>query len=90
MPLLVGLDATKLYTTLTTYKSKRCGNFFLVKPGAPQESAFYLAQKGGLCKDADTSKKPLDQMPFGCSDGCTPDDYLEGVRQWIANGAKTP
>jgi hypothetical protein len=26
-------------------------------------------------------------MPLGCVDNCTPADYLEGVRQWIANGA---
>jgi hypothetical protein len=26
-------------------------------------------------------------MPFGCVDQCTPPDYLEGIRQWILNGA---
>jgi len=26
-------------------------------------------------------------MPFGCMDQCTPPDYLEGIRQWILNGA---
>ena len=51
----------------------------LVKPCAPEESAFYVAQKG-TCGD-------VPQMPFGCLpefDNCTPADKLEGIRQWIA------
>jgi len=75
------VDEAKLYSTLTTYVSQRCGNRLLVKPGSPEESAFYLAQKG-LCGTN------LPQMPLGCVDSCTPSDYLEGVRQWIANGAR--
>jgi len=74
------VDEPKLYSTLTTYVSLRCGNRLLVKPGSPQESAFYLAQHGRCGTD-------LPQMPLGCVDNCTPSDYLEGVRQWIANGA---
>jgi hypothetical protein len=74
------VDEAKLYTTLTTYVAQRCGNRLLVKPGAPEESAFYLAQHA-LCGTN------LPQMPLGCVDNCTPPDYLEGVRQWIANGA---
>jgi hypothetical protein len=74
------VDEAKLYSTLTTYVAQRCGNRLLVKPGSPDESAFYLAQKG-LCGTN------LPQMPLGCVDNCTPPDYLEGVRQWIANGA---
>ena len=57
----------------------------LVKPCAPEESAFYLAQMG-QCGD-------LAQMPFGCDpkyDNCTPAEKLEGLRQWIANGAHAP
>lgn len=79
-PTLVGLDDDKLYMTLTSYVSKLCGNRLLVKAGFPQESAFYLAQ-------ADLCGMTLPQMPFGCVDNCTPPDYLEGVRQWIVNGA---
>ena len=52
----------------------------LVRPGSPEESSFLLVQRGGACG-------ALDQMPFGCVDTCTPPDYLEAVRQWIANGA---
>ena len=74
------VDEAKLHSTLTTYVSQLCGNRTLVKPGSPEESAFYLAQKG-LCGTN------LPQMPLGCVDNCTPADYLEGVRQWIANGA---
>ena len=80
-PVLLGVDNGALYTTLKTYVVKDCGNRLLVKPGAPQDSAFYLAQKG-QCGST------IPQMPLGCSeDNCTPQDYLEGVRQWIANGA---
>jgi hypothetical protein len=78
MPMMVD-DAT-LYTTLTTYKATKCGNRLLVKPGAPQESAFYLAQ-AAMCGST------LARMPSGCVDNCTPDEYLEGIRQWIAAGA---
>lgn len=74
------VDDAKLYSTLMTFVSKRCGNRVLVKPRTPEDSAFYLAQ-AGLCGDT------LPRMPFGCVDRCTPQDYLEGVRQWIQNGA---
>lgn len=77
-PMLVD-DAT-LYTTLTTYKAAKCGNRVLVKPGAPAESAFYLAQ-AAMCGAT------LARMPSGCVDNCTPPDYLEGIRQWIVAGA---
>ena len=79
-PTIVGLTDAKLYTTLTTFVSKLCGNRVLVKPSSPDQSAFYLAQKG-LCGSF------LPQMPLGCVDSCTPSDYLDGVQQWIANGA---
>jgi hypothetical protein len=82
-PSMVGLSDAKLYTTLTTFVSKLCGNRVLVKPGSPDQSAFYLAQEG-QCGDA------LPQMPLGCVDTCTPPDYLDGIRQWIANGAPQP
>lgn len=89
-PFLLGLNATSLsdtdlYTKLTTFKADLCGNRVLVKPGAPDDSAFYLAQ-AGKCG-------ALPQMPFGCKpeyDNCTPMDQLEGIRQWIAAGAAKP
>jgi hypothetical protein len=89
-PFLLALGAAPLsdadlYKKLTTYKTSMCGARMLVKPCAPEESAFYLAQ-AGMCGD-------IPQMPFGCVpayDNCTPDDKLEGIRQWIANGAPRP
>jgi len=74
------VDDAKLYSTLLSYVSSYCGNRVLVKPGSPQDSAFYLAQ-AAQCGDS------LPQMPLGCVDACTPPDYLEGIRQWIENGA---
>jgi hypothetical protein len=74
------VEGTQLYSTLMTFVSQKCGNRVLVKPGSPEDSAFYLAQ-AGLCGNT------LPRMPFGCVDRCTPPDYLEGVRQWIQNGA---
>ncbi len=75
------LDPATLYATLTTFVSEHCGMRKLVVPGAPEQSAFYLAQ-AGLCVPT------LARMPLGCVDTCVPDDYVEGVRQWIAAGAQ--
>jgi len=79
MPPTLVADGT-LHGTLTSYVSKLCGNRVLVKPGAPEDSAFYLAQ-AGLCGDT------LPKMPLGCVDTCVPADYVDGVRAWIAGGA---
>ncbi len=89
-PVMLGatgmLSDAALYDKLTTYKTTtKCGNRVMVKPCAPDDSAFYRAQ-AGTCED-------LPQMPFGCLpefDNCTPADKLEGIRQWIANGAPRP
>jgi hypothetical protein len=74
------LDEATLYSTLMTFVADKCGKRLLVKPGAPTESAFYLAQMGQCGTD-------LPRMPKGCVDNCTPPDYLDGIRQWIQNGA---
>jgi hypothetical protein len=74
------VDDAKLYSTLMTYVSPFCGNRVLVKPGSPQDSAFYMAQ-AGQCGNS------LPQMPLGCVDNCTPPDYLQGIWQWIDDGA---
>jgi len=89
-PFLLALSAAPLsdadlYSKLTTYKAPMCGNRVLVKPGAPDDSAFYLAQ-AGMCDG-------LPQMPFGCVpayDNCTSMDKLDGIRKWIAAGATRP
>lgn len=74
------VDDATLYATLTTYVVTTCGNRVLVKPCHPDDSAFYLAQRG-MCGAL------LPQMPLGCVDDCTPENYLEGIREWIAKGA---
>ena len=79
------LSDAALYDKLTTYRTQKCGQRVLVKPCAPEESAFYVAQMG-TCGD-------LPQMPFGCLpefENCTAPEKLEGLRQWIANGAPRP
>lgn len=88
-PVLLGVSGAlsdgPLYEKLTNYKTEKCGKRVLVKPCAPNDSAFYLAQTG-MCGD-------VPQMPFGCLpefENCTPADKLEGIRQWIANGARRP
>jgi hypothetical protein len=81
-PNLFPNDDAKLYATLTTYKVTKCGGRVLVKPCAPEDSAFYRAQNNP------TTCETLPQMPFGCGGGnCTQPDDLEIVRQWIAEGA---
>ncbi len=80
-------DDANLYSALTTDRAPDCMNYLLVKAGAPTESAMYLA-----ISDACPC---VPQMPNGCMGGdpngpeysCLPPDYIEGVRQWIANGA---
>src|SRR4051812_44098004 len=67
----VALSDMALYDKLTTYKTTLCGQRALVKPCAPDQSAFYLAQ-AGTCGD-------VPQMPFGCVpayNNCTPADKL--------------
>ena len=81
-PDLFPSDDATLYNTLTTYKVAKCGGRVLVKPCAPEDSAFYRAQSDP------TTCEMLPQMPFGCGGGnCTQPDDLEIVRQWIAAGA---
>jgi hypothetical protein len=83
------LGDAALYSLLTTYvasdEAGTCEGKVLVKPCHPEESSFYLSQ-AGMCGS-------LAQMPNGCKpeyDNCTPDDMLEGIRQWIAKGAPAP
>jgi hypothetical protein len=87
-PYMIGMTGlmsdADLYSKLTTYKAVRCMDRVMVKPCAPMESAFYLAQMG-MCEGL--AGVPLPKMPFGCVDYCTSEEKLEGIRQWIANGA---
>jgi len=82
LPNLFPDDDATLYATLMTYKVTKCGGRVLVKPCAPQDSAFFRAQSDP------TTCEMLPQMPYGCGTGnCTQPDDLEIVRQWIAAGA---
>lgn len=85
-PNIYGLnDDNKLYDTLMSYETKFCNKRKLVVPGNPDESALYLAVQG----DSKASKcgTTVPQMPLGCIDNCVPDNYLEGLMQWIKAGA---
>jgi hypothetical protein len=97
-PLMIGsptpLSDAALYSKLTTYVAPQCGGRKLVKPCAPDDSAFSRAQTG-MCEGIAGTLlgAPLPYMPYGCDpmyDNCTPPDKLEGIRQWIANGAPHP
>jgi len=82
------LSDMDLYNKLTTFVADLCGNRMLVKPCAPDESAFYLVQTS-----PSTCGSDFPYMPFGCNpayDNCTPMDKFEGIRQWIAAGAPKP
>ena len=75
-------DDEKLYATLTSHVSVGCGNRVLVKAGSPEESPFWLV----LNDQCGT----VPRMPNGCipAEGtCIPQDYVDGVRQWIQDGA---
>lgn len=76
---LVLMDDANLYTTLTTHTVTKCGGRTLVQPGTPEQSAFWLVMQG-LCE-------ALPRMPNGCVDNCIPQEYIDGVGEWIANGA---
>lgn len=77
------VDDDQLSGTLRSFVAQRCGNRPLVVPGSPEGSAFYLAQRGECAPQ-------LPLMPLGCVDNCTPPDYVDAVRAWIASGAPMP
>ena len=75
-------DDHKLYTALTTYVSKACGNTKLVTPGDETKSALVRILQGPC--------GATPRMPYGCSaeaGDCIPDDYIAAVAKWIAAGA---
>ncbi len=78
-------DDQLLYTNLTTYISKGCGNIPLVKKGDGEGSALVKALRG-------TCPAPTERMPQSCnpdpnSGNCIPDEYIAAISQWITNGA---
>ena len=77
-------DDPNLYTNITTHISE-CENLPVVNPGKPQESAL-VKLINGPCGE-------LPQMPNGCvaTPGpeytCLPQNYIDALTQWVANGA---
>jgi hypothetical protein len=63
--------------------SKNCGNFPVVNPGKPQESAIVKILKGPC---GTTPRMPIDCVDDGDSK-CVPPEYIAAITQWIANGA---
>lgn len=79
------MNDAQLYTNLTTYMSRACGEIKLVTPGNADQSALVRILQGPC------GKTP--RMPYGCSaeaGDCIPDEYIAAVAQWIANGAPRP
>jgi hypothetical protein len=76
---------SQLYTNLTSTVVKDCGNNPVVNPGKPDQSALIEV----LSMDCDTT---VTRMPRGCTadDNCVPQEYIDAVAQWIANGAQHP
>jgi hypothetical protein len=75
-------DDQQLYTNLTSYTSKACGNTKLVTPGNPAQSALLTILQGPC------GMTP--RMPYMCTEqdgNCIPADYIAALEQWIANGA---
>ncbi|MFZ5892066.1 MAG: hypothetical protein ACOY0T_13505 [Myxococcota bacterium] len=75
-------DDDQLYTHVTTYTSKACGNVPLVDKSNPANSGLIKILKGPC------GETP--RMPYACSptDGsCVPDEYINAIQQWIAKGA---
>jgi hypothetical protein len=80
----MALDLTidsDLYTRITSYVAKDCNNETLVVPGHPETSAL-IKIISGPCSNG------VPQMPNGCmGDGCVPQEYIDALSAWIANGA---
>jgi hypothetical protein len=74
----------QLYSNLTLTMSEACGNLPVVNPGNPAQSAIVMLLRGP-CGE-------LERMPRGCienefENNCVPDEYIQAIEQWIANGA---
>ena len=79
MPLDLTVDSD-LYSRITTYVAKDCDNDLFIDPGHPESSAV-IKVLSGPCGS-------VPQMPNGCKgDSCIPQDYIDALSDWIANGA---
>jgi len=80
-----------LYERLTTTTSEVCGKL-IVSPGYPDESALLQVLTtgcGNVVPNCEIGVECIPRMPIECTEGvdCIPPDYIEALRQWIANGA---
>lgn len=85
---------TPLYERLTTWYSDVCGKL-VVSPGNPDQSALLQVLTtgcGNVVPKCLIGTECIPRMPLECEDGagCIPPDYVEALRQWIANGAPPP
>ncbi|WP_438003758.1 hypothetical protein WME89_33515 [Sorangium sp. So ce321] len=71
-----------LHARLTSHMTEDCGP--LVDTANPQESALIKVLKGPC---GSTPRMPLECINDGDAK-CVPDDYIEAMTQWIADGAK--
>ncbi|WP_437499155.1 hypothetical protein [Sorangium sp. So ce1099] len=71
-----------LHTRLVSHMTEDCGP--LVDTANPQESALIKILKGPC---GSTPRMPLECVNDGDAK-CVPDDYIEAMTQWIADGAK--
>ncbi|MGK4007361.1 hypothetical protein WMF31_32365 [Sorangium sp. So ce1036] len=86
-PLDLRVDG-ELHARLTSHISKNCGNIPIVNPGKPEESALIKILKGPCgVPPQDTPRMPPDCLNDGDSK-CVPDNYMQALTQWIADGAQ--
>ncbi|MFZ5890489.1 MAG: hypothetical protein ACOY0T_05415 [Myxococcota bacterium] len=72
----------ELYTTLSTYRVRDCGNNPLVIPGNSATSALIMVTTAGKCANRLV-------MPSGCSgDSCVLMQERQTISNWITQGAK--
>ena len=79
-----------LYERLTTWTSDVCGKV-VVSPSNPDASALLQVLTTGcnFTPGCEIGTACIPRMPYNCTDGfdCTPPEYIEAIRQWIAAGA---
>jgi hypothetical protein len=72
----------ELYTTLSTYRVRDCGDNPLVNPGNPTTSALVMVTTAGKCRNRLV-------MPAGCvGESCVTSRDRQLISDWITQGAK--
>ncbi|WP_437731322.1 hypothetical protein [Sorangium sp. So ce1335] len=81
-PLDLQIDE-ELRARMVSHISEACGGIPIVNPGKPEESALIKILKGPC---GDTPRMPIECVNEGDAK-CVPDDYIQAMAQWIADGA---